>query len=107
MYTTCNCDAPVAVRPVFSEFPSIGPTAPLSNEPTIRKTGRASFACGMNPQMSQIDADSEKRDEQRFSVIGAAMAVEGVAAKLWHSTTEYKRLVFHLRSSASSADFSL
>src|SRR5215468_11995600 len=31
----------------------------------------------MNPQISQMDADSERRNEQTHSVIGAAMAVHG------------------------------
>ena len=45
----------------------------------------------MNPQMPQMDADGEKRDEQTYA----------------SQRLEYKRLVFNLRSSASSADVSL
>jgi len=44
-----------------------------------------------NPQMTQMDADVQKRDEQTYAVIGA-------------QRIEHKRFVFNLRESASSAD---
>ena len=75
--------------------------------------------------MSPMDADSERRDEQTYSVIGAGMAVNGelghgfldqfimasglkkaLLLSFGAQRLEFKRLVFYLRLSASSADFS-
>ena len=64
----------------------------------------------MNPQISQIDADS--RDEQTHAIIGqllnylkATRMERGLLLNFGRSSLEFKRFVFsNLRKSAQSAD---
>ena len=65
------------------------------------------------PQITQMDADFSKRDEQTYAVIGAAMAVHGelvngfqraLLLNFGTKSLQHKRIVFNLRESAKSAD---
>jgi hypothetical protein len=54
-----------------------------------------------NPQMTQMAADTQKPDERTYAVMVLQWQCMG---SLGASSLEHKRLVFNLRSSASSAD---
>ena len=75
--------------------------------------------------MTQMNADNDKRDQETYEIIGAAKALQrtsgheesqlinylkaagmnrGLLINFGTRQLQYKRLVFNLRSSASSAD---